>query len=73
MSVVFQQRSMERQMLDAIGESVMATDADGRVTYANQAAAEAFAAPLPARSAFAVSELPMHALVEVEAWAYTGP
>ena len=32
-----------------------------------------FSAPLPARSAFAVSELPMHALVEVEAWAYTGP
>jgi 2-iminobutanoate/2-iminopropanoate deaminase len=26
----------------------------------------------PARAAFAVSELPLHALVEVEAWAYTG-
>ena len=45
MSVVLQQRSIERQMLDAIGESVMATDADGRVTYVNQAAAEAFQAP----------------------------
>ncbi len=27
----------------------------------------------PARAAFAVSELPLGALVEVEAWAYTGP
>src|SRR5215204_5548026 len=44
MSVVFQQRSVERQMLDAIGEAVMATDADGRLTYANQAAADAFRA-----------------------------
>lgn len=26
----------------------------------------------PARSAVAVSELPLHALVEVEAWAYVG-
>lgn len=26
----------------------------------------------PARSAFAVSELPLHALVEIEAWAFTG-
>jgi 2-iminobutanoate/2-iminopropanoate deaminase len=26
----------------------------------------------PARSAFAVAELPLGALVEVEAWAYTG-
>jgi len=45
MSLLFQQpRSVERQMLDAIGESVLATDADGRITYANQAAADAFAA-----------------------------
>ncbi len=28
--------------------------------------------PLPARAAFAVSELPLHALVEIEAWAHTG-
>ena len=28
--------------------------------------------PPPARSAFGVGELPLHALVEVEAWAYTG-
>ena len=27
---------------------------------------------LPARAAVAVSELPLHALVEIEAWAYTG-
>ena len=47
MSVVLHLRSIERQMLDAIGESVMATDVDGRVTYANQAAAEAFAASTP--------------------------
>jgi 2-iminobutanoate/2-iminopropanoate deaminase len=32
-----------------------------------------FGAEPPARAAFAVSELPLHALVEVEAWAYTGP
>ena len=34
---------------------------------------EAFPEPRPARSAFGVSELPFGALVEVEAWAYTGP
>ncbi len=43
MSLVFQQqRSVERQMLDAIGEAVLATDADGHVTYTNQAADDAF-------------------------------
>src|SRR5690348_8195403 len=44
MSAVVQHSSVERQMLDAIGESVMATDGDGLVTYANQAAADAFRA-----------------------------
>jgi diguanylate cyclase (GGDEF)-like protein/PAS domain S-box-containing protein len=44
MSAVVEHSSVERQMLDAIGESVMATDADGRVTYTNQAAADAFRA-----------------------------
>ena len=28
---------------------------------------------LPARAAVAVSELPLHALVEIAAWAHTGP
>jgi 2-iminobutanoate/2-iminopropanoate deaminase len=32
----------------------------------------AFAEPRPARSAFAVAELPLGALVEIEAWAFTG-
>jgi 2-iminobutanoate/2-iminopropanoate deaminase len=32
-----------------------------------------FGAEPPARAAFAVSELPLGALVEVEAWAYTAP
>jgi len=32
-----------------------------------------FAEPRPARSAFAVAELPLGALVEIEAWAFTGP
>ncbi len=36
----------------------------------NQAYAEAFGGHRPARSAVAVSELPLGALVEVEAWAY---
>jgi 2-iminobutanoate/2-iminopropanoate deaminase len=31
-----------------------------------------FGDPLPTRAAIAVSELPLHALVEVEAWAYVG-
>ena len=31
-----------------------------------------FGDSLPARAAVAVSELPLHALVEIEAWAYTG-
>jgi 2-iminobutanoate/2-iminopropanoate deaminase len=33
---------------------------------------EHFGDALPARAALAVSELPLHALVEIEAWAYTG-
>ena len=32
----------------------------------------AFGAHRPARSAFGVSELPLNALVEIEAWAYVG-
>ena len=38
----------------------------------NDTYAELFAEPYPARSAFAVSELPFVALVEVEAWAFVG-
>ena len=38
----------------------------------NETYAELFAEPYPARSAFAVAELPFVALVEVEAWAYLG-
>jgi len=38
----------------------------------NEAYAELFSEPYPARSAFAVSELPFVALVEIEAWAYVG-
>jgi 2-iminobutanoate/2-iminopropanoate deaminase len=38
----------------------------------NEVYAEVFPEPYPARSAFAVSELPFVALVEIEAWAYTG-
>jgi 2-iminobutanoate/2-iminopropanoate deaminase len=38
----------------------------------NQVWLERFVDDLPARAAYAVSELPLHALVEVEAWAYTG-
>jgi 2-iminobutanoate/2-iminopropanoate deaminase len=38
----------------------------------NEVYAEAFSEPYPARSAFAVSELPFVALIEIEAWAYTG-
>jgi len=38
----------------------------------NEAYAELFSEPYPARSAFAVSELPFVALVEIEAWAYDG-
>lgn len=39
----------------------------------NDAYVAAFGDHRPARSAFAVAELPLHALVEVEAWAYVGP
>ena len=38
----------------------------------NETYAELFPEPYPARSAFAVSELPFVALIEVEAWAYLG-
>jgi 2-iminobutanoate/2-iminopropanoate deaminase len=38
----------------------------------NDIYAELFEEPYPARSAFAVAELPFVALVEVEAWAYVG-
>jgi len=39
----------------------------------NEAYAAFFGEHRPARSAVAVSELPVLALVEVEAWAYVGP
>ena len=38
----------------------------------NEIYAESFPQPYPARSAFAVSELPFVALVEIEAWAHVG-
>lgn len=38
----------------------------------NDTYAEFFGDHRPARSAFAVSELPGHALIEIEAWAYVG-
>ena len=38
----------------------------------NDTYAEFFGEHRPARSALAVSELPGHALIEVEAWAYVG-
>jgi 2-iminobutanoate/2-iminopropanoate deaminase len=38
----------------------------------NEVWLEHFGDTLPARAAVAVSELPLHALVEIEAWAYTG-
>ncbi len=38
----------------------------------NELYGEAFAEPRPARSAVAVSELPLGAMVEIEAWAHTG-
>jgi 2-iminobutanoate/2-iminopropanoate deaminase len=44
----------------------------GDYNVLNEVWAERFAGALPARAAYAVSELPLHALVEVEAWAYTG-
>ena len=39
----------------------------------NEVWMETFGAPRPARSAVAVAELPLHALVEVEAWAWPSP
>jgi reactive intermediate/imine deaminase len=38
----------------------------------NEVYAEVFPEPYPARSAFAVAELPFVALVEIEAWAWLG-
>ena len=69
--------------MTALLESEGATLADVRKTTVflrhmrdyplmNDTYAELFAEPYPARSAFAVSELPFVALVEVEAWAYVG-
>jgi 2-iminobutanoate/2-iminopropanoate deaminase len=39
----------------------------------NRAYVEVFGSHRPARAAVAVAALPMDALVEIEAWAYTGP
>jgi 2-iminobutanoate/2-iminopropanoate deaminase len=39
----------------------------------NEVWAEHFGDHRPARSAVAVAELPLHALVEIEAWAWNGP
>jgi 2-iminobutanoate/2-iminopropanoate deaminase len=69
--------------MTALLESEGATLADVRKTTVflrhmrdyplmNEVYAEVFAEPYPARSAFAVSELPFVALVEIEAWAYVG-
>jgi 2-iminobutanoate/2-iminopropanoate deaminase len=38
----------------------------------NQTYSEVFGSHRPARSAAGVASLPMDALVEIEAWAYTG-
>ena len=38
----------------------------------NEAYVDAFGDHRPARSAIGVAELPLNALVEIEAWAYTG-
>lgn len=38
----------------------------------NEAYMDAFGDHRPARSAIGVAELPLNALVEIEAWAYTG-
>jgi 2-iminobutanoate/2-iminopropanoate deaminase len=38
----------------------------------NDCYVKAFGDHRPARSAVAVSELPLHALIEIEAWVYTG-
>ena len=38
----------------------------------NEIYGELFSEPYPARTAFAVSELPFVALVEIEGWAYIG-
>lgn len=48
----------------------LATIADWPVM--NEPYMEAFGDHRPARSAFAVGALPMGALIEIEAWAYTG-
>jgi len=40
--------------------------------HMNRLYAEVFPEPRPARSAVAVSDLPFGAMVEIEAWAYTG-
>jgi 2-iminobutanoate/2-iminopropanoate deaminase len=39
----------------------------------NEVYGAAFPEPRPARSAFGVAELPLGALVEIEAWAFVGP
>lgn len=44
----------------------------GDYALLNEVWVERFGDRPPARSAFAVSELPLHALVEIEAWAYVG-
>ncbi len=60
------------RLADVVKTTVFLTDmAD--FSAMNEAYVAAFGDHRPARSAFAVAGLPLGALVEIEAWAYTSP
>ena len=57
-------------LADVVKTTVFLADIEDYVAM-NKAYLDCFAAPLPARSAFAVAALPRAALVEIEAWAFS--
>ncbi len=62
----------ERRVDGARGEDDGVPAAHERLRVMNEVYIEAFGDHRPARSAVAVAELPIGALVEVEAWAHLG-
>ena len=60
----------EGSLLDAVAKTTVFLVDMGEYAAMNEAYAAAFGDHLPARSAIAVTALPMGAAIEIEAWAY---
>jgi 2-iminobutanoate/2-iminopropanoate deaminase len=64
--------AIEGARLDQVAKTAVFLSDIAEYPEMNEAYVAAFGSHRPARSAFAVAGLPMGALVEIEAWAYTG-